>query len=76
MTVYQRQLNTYECMGDDGSLLTVIELQHMLQHHGATGVRLYPGARHLVLSTGQAVRQIDLETFEVAETGEVLQRHG
>ena len=37
-------------------------------------VRRYPGARRLALSTGEQVRYIDVSTFEIIVTGELLSR--
>lgn len=62
----------YRCQGDDGSSLTVLEYRHV----GRTedGRRRYPGARRLVLSTGEPVRYIDAVTCEVIDTGELVRR--
>lgn len=60
----------FRCEGDDGSPLTVLEYRLT----GETGRRRYPGARRLVLSTGEPVRYIDAVTFEVIDTGELVHR--
>ncbi|MFK3888816.1 hypothetical protein [Sphingomonas sp. NPDC079357] len=62
----------YRCEGDDGSSLTVMEYRHVGQ--GNTDRRRYPGARRLILSTGEPVRYIDAVTFEVIGTGELVRR--
>lgn len=64
----------YPCLGDDGAFVTVIEYRHVERVGSASGPRLYPGARRLALSTGEAVRYIDAGTFEVVDSGELLRR--
>jgi hypothetical protein len=39
-------------------------------------MRSFPGARRLMLSTGEVVRYIDPETYEVVMSGELIRRIG
>ena len=64
----------YRCEGDDGSLITVLEFRHFDCAETESGRRRYPGARRLALSTGEPVRYIDLTTFEIIGSGELLRR--
>jgi hypothetical protein len=64
----EEELARYRCQGDDGAFLTVIEYRHVDVVCAATG------ARRLGLSTGEPVRYIDAETFEVIASGELLRR--
>jgi hypothetical protein len=70
----EEELGRHRCVGDDGGIVTVIEARHVDVIPGASGTRVYPGARRLALSTGEAVRYIDSETFEVIDSGELLRR--
>lgn len=70
----EEELSRHRCTGDDGAAVTVIEYRHVDVTSGASGTRTYPGARRLMLSTGEAVRYIDSETFEVIASGELLRR--
>jgi hypothetical protein len=70
----EEALSRHRCVGDDGAILTVIEYRHVETILGASGTRIYPGARRLALSSGEAVRYIDRETFEVIGSGELLRR--
>lgn len=70
----EEELSRHRCLGDDGTILTVIEYRHVDTIPGASGTRIYPGARRLALSTGEPVRYIDSETFEVIASGEMLRR--
>lgn len=64
----------FRCMGDDDTPLIVIEFRHALTVLGKRGHRTFPGAIRLALSTGEAVRYIALDLFEVVDTGELLRR--
>jgi hypothetical protein len=52
--------------------LIVLELRHALHQQTSAGPRTYPGARHWALETGEEVRVIDRQIFEVVATGELL----
>jgi len=52
--------------------LIVLELRHALHQQASAGPRTYPGARHWALETGEEVRVIDRQIFEVVATGELL----
>ncbi|CUS43237.1 MAG: hypothetical protein V4610_19220 [Pseudomonadota bacterium] len=69
------ELARHRCHGDDGTTVTVVEYRyvHIGQSQGGTP-RRYPGARQMALTTGQAVRYVDAETFEVVGSGELLAR--
>lgn len=72
--VEEEERARYRCLGDDASPLTVIEFQRFATVETPAGVRRQPGTRWLALGTGGAVRYIDARTFEVVDTGELLQR--
>ena len=65
-------LARHRCIGDDGTRLIVLELRHALHQQTSAGPRTYPGARHWALETGEEVRVIDRQIFEVVATGELL----
>ena len=65
-------LARHRCIGDDGTRLIVLELRHALHQQTSVGPRTYPGARHWALETGEGVRVIDRQIFEVLATGELL----
>lgn len=62
----------YECLGDDGTRLTVVEYRYLLHRTTPAGQRTYPGALRWALDLGEPVRQIDRQTFEVVATAELL----
>lgn len=62
------------CFGDDGTPLAVVEYRHSEVSSTKAGARVLVGARRLALSTGEAVRYIDENTFEVIASGELLRR--
>lgn len=64
----------YRCFGDDETRLVVIEYRHLHRKPGINGIRHSLGARRLSLESGASVRYIDIETFEVIESGELLRR--
>ena len=64
----------FRCLGDDGSSLIVIDVRHSNLVKGPSGARSFPGARRLMLSTGEVVRYIDPETYEVVVSGELIRR--
>ncbi|MCR5869545.1 MULTISPECIES: hypothetical protein [unclassified Sphingomonas] len=64
----------FRCIGDDGTPLIVIKFRHSLTMQGKRGHRTFPGAVRLALSTGEAVRYIAPDLFEVVDTGELLHR--
>ncbi len=70
----EEALARYRCAGDDGTYVTVVDYRHVAIEAGATGVRRRPGARRLALTTGEAVRYIDAQTFEIVASGELLRR--
>lgn len=67
-------LARWRCLGDDGTRLVVVERRHMRSVQGETGPRRQIGARRLELEDGTAVRYIDVQTFEVVDSGEILRR--
>src|SRR3546814_9378331 len=69
------ELARYKCRGDDGSNVVVVEYRYVHNSHAENGSpRRYPGARHLILTTGEPVRYVDAYTFEVIESGELLRK--
>lgn len=70
----EQEVERIKCVGDDASQLTIIEFRYTAVLPGSRGIRILPGARRLALSTGEAVRYIDRDTFEVVCTGELLRR--
>lgn len=64
----------FRCLGDDGSSLIVIDVRRSSLVRGPCGTRSFPGARRLMLSTGEVVRYVDPETFEVVISGELIRR--
>src|SRR3546814_4252745 len=70
------ELARYKCLGDDGSNVVVVEYRYVHNSHAENGSpRRYPGARHLILTTGEPVRYVDAYTFEVIESGERSEEH-
>jgi hypothetical protein len=65
-------LARHRCLGDDGTLLIVLESRYSLHGETSAGPRAYPGARFWTLESGEAVRVLDRRTFEVVTTGELL----
>lgn len=70
----EKETGRWRCRTEDESSVTVIEYQHIAAPAAGEPYRLYPGARRLALSTGEAARYIDARTFEIVETGELLHR--
>ncbi len=66
-------LREFRVVGDDGSWLKVLELRHHSEIETAHGVRRLIGSRDFLLSTGEAVRSLGRDLFEVIATGELLQ---
>ena len=70
----EHEVARFRCIGDDETPLTVLEYRHSAVVVGKTGARLLRGSHRLALSTGEAVRYIDENTFEVVKSGELLRR--
>ena len=69
-----REIGRWRCGLPDGTTVWVVERQYYVcTQHGETK-RSYPGASRYVLTTGEVVRYIDSETFELTETGELILR--
>lgn len=68
------EMTRYRCCGEDGTYLTVVE--HRYGHIAREGgkVRRWLGAVRLTLSSGEPIRYIDPDIFEVIGTGEMLRR--
>src|SRR3546814_1831784 len=59
------ELARYKCLGDDGSNVVVVEYRYVHNSHAENGSpRRYPGARHLILTTGEPVRYVDARSEE------------
>lgn len=70
----EHEVARFRCIGDDETPLTVLEYRHSAVVLGKIGARFLRGSRRLALSTGEAVRYIDENTFEVVKSGELLRR--
>lgn len=70
----EHEVDRFRCMSDDGTCLTVLEHRHIAIVDVEGKTRSLRGARRLALSTGERVRYIDANTFEVVDTGELLRR--
>ena len=66
------ELVRHRCFGDDRSPLFVIESRHVFTTQDGTGVRRHLGAMRLTLLDGEPVRSIDVQTFEIVATGELI----
>ena len=66
------ELARHHCTGDDGTPLFVVEHRHVFTSKGGTGARQHRGAAWATLLSGEPVRYIDAQTFEVIATGELL----
>lgn len=64
----------YRCVGDDGSTLVVVEYRHLRIAQGENGTRNQIGGAWTELLTGEMLRYIDAETFELISTGELIKR--
>ncbi|KKW90357.1 hypothetical protein [Sphingobium chungbukense] len=70
----QEIMERFRVIGEDGSWLTVFDLRHHGEVETARGARRLIGSRRLELSTGEAVRSLGQDLFEVVATGELLHR--
>jgi hypothetical protein len=70
----EHEVARFRCIGDDETPLIVLEYLHSEIVPGRTGARFLRGARRLALTTGEAVRYIDENRFEVVKSGELLRR--
>ena len=70
----EEEIAWHRCTGDDGSSLVVVEYAFLSRKQIQAGLRTYRGARRLALATGEPVRYIDVSTFEVIATGELIRR--
>lgn len=68
------ELARHRCTGDDGTPLVVIEYAHIFTVAAGDRTRRYRGAAWLALADGEPVRYLDPATFEVVNSGELLQR--
>lgn len=66
------ELSRAACRGRDEQPLHEVSFQFFETVATDKGSRRRPGAIRLELNTGEAVRQIDKECFEVIETGELI----
>ncbi len=70
----EKEVGRHRCVTNDGGYFDVIEYQHIRIVDTDMGVRHYPGARRIVTADGASVRYIDKATFEIIDTGELVQR--
>jgi hypothetical protein len=68
------ELARYRCMSDDETPVIVVERRYVHISRGGSGTRRQLGARRLTLETGEMVRYIDDELFEVVHSGELVRR--
>lgn len=68
----ERKINMLRCAGDDGATVFVVEHQYFDRRQTAHGERTYSGARRFALNTGEPVRLIDGQTYEIIKTGELI----
>lgn len=66
------KLGRVPCRGRGGRQLTVARFQFFDTITTAKGTRRRPGAIRLELETGEEVRQVDTDCFEVIDTGELV----
>ncbi|MCB2046999.1 MAG: hypothetical protein KDE32_02090 [Novosphingobium sp.] len=66
------ELAQVSCRGSDGRPLTVVTFQFSETVATPNGPRRRPGAFRLELATGEEVRRIDRDCFEVIATGELV----
>lgn len=66
------ELARHRCTGDDGTPLFVVEHRHVFTSQEGAGPRQHRGAAWATLLNGEPVRNIDVRTFEVIATGELL----
>ena len=67
--IEKKELERIECRDDEGRSLTVIRFRFFEIVETGKGTRKRPGAIGLELTTGEALRQVDKNCFEVIDTG-------
>lgn len=70
----EREIGRWFCSAEEGRGVWVVEHQFFAVPETDQPQRHHPGARRLALTTGEPVRYIDGDTFEVVETGELIVR--
>jgi hypothetical protein len=68
------ELARYRCVGDDGTRIAVVEYRYVHMARDSVGTRRHLGATKLTLETGEPVRYIDPDRFEVIESGEMIRK--
>jgi hypothetical protein len=68
------ELARYRCVGDDETPLIVVEWRYVHLSRSGDGTRRHLGARRLTLETGEIVRYVGDDLFEVVDSGELLRR--
>jgi len=66
------EMTRHRCVGEDGSSLVVVEYRHLRIARRKTGARSQIGAAWTELLSGELVRCIDRQTFELISTGELI----
>ena len=66
------ELARHRCLGDDGSVHTVVAYRHVFVARGDGTARHHPGARWLALLDGEPVEPKGSDSYVVAATGQVL----
>lgn len=70
--IEKKELNRIACLGNDGRSLTAVRFQYFEISETKKGLRRHPGASCIELTSGEGVRQLDNEYFEVIATGEII----
>jgi len=68
------ELARYRCVGDDETPIIVVERRYVHLSRSGNGTRRHLGARRLTLETGEVVRLVGDDLFEVVDTGELIRR--
>jgi hypothetical protein len=61
-------------LAEDGSWLKAVEARRVDYIETPRGLRKHIGRRHWRLDTGEALRPLGTDLFEISATGEVLER--
>ncbi|WP_336492596.1 hypothetical protein [Methylobacterium nigriterrae] len=70
----ERETARFKALGSDGVTYTIIELQTFKQLSAFSGHRTAKGRLRYTTVEGRAVKQLDDGSFQIAETGLILNR--
>lgn len=68
------ELARYRCVGDDETPIIVVERRYVHLSRSGNGTRRHLGACRLTLETGEAVRHVSDDLFQVVDSGELIRR--